>query len=84
MLVNNAVLPAPAQVFWVFIEAVQSGQLPHHLGITLCRLIVSFIVAMTLGIIIGYSLGRSATANRFFDHWVIIFLNNDDVDTFSW
>jgi NitT/TauT family transport system permease protein len=75
MLVSNAALPPPAQVFWVFIAAVQSGQLPHHLGITLCRLLVSFIVAMNLGVIIGYSLGRSETANRFFDHWVIIFLN---------
>lgn len=75
VLVDTAVLPTPSLVFSTLIEAIRSGELPHHLGITLYRLAISFILAMLLGTAIGIVLGRHQKTNNFFDSWLIILLN---------
>lgn len=72
---NSPVLPTPKAVATVFWAAVQSGQLPYHLGMTLVRLLVSFTIAMLLGCSIGIVLGRYQNINAFFDQWLIVFLN---------
>lgn len=74
-LANSAVLPTPARVIQVLITEIQSGQLPHNLAVTLARLATSFVLAMTLGSAIGILLGRCPRVDRFFDSWLIIFLN---------
>lgn len=71
----SPVLPSPALVFTTLIDAINSGELPHHLGITLFRLAISFFLAMLLGIAIGLALGRHKHMNLFFDSWLIILLN---------
>lgn len=75
VLADTAVLPTPSLVFSTLIEAIRSGELPHHLGITLYRLAISFILAMLLGTAIGIVLGRHQKTNNFFDSWLIILLN---------
>jgi len=75
ILVDSAVLPTPALVLNTLLEAIRSGELPHHLGITLYRLTISFILAMLLGTAIGVILGRHQKTNNFFDSWLIILLN---------
>ncbi len=72
---NSPALPTPNAVATVFWTAVQSGQLPYHLGMTLVRLLVSFTIAMLLGCSIGIVLGRYQRINAFFDQWLIVFLN---------
>lgn len=74
-LINSPTLPAPTLVFDVLIKAIQSGELPHHLGITLFRLAISFTLAMLLGVAIGLALGRKKGLNNFFDSWLVILLN---------
>jgi len=71
----SPVLPSPVLVFTTLIDAINSGELPHHLGITLFRLAISFFLAMLLGIAIGLALGRHKQTNLFFDSWLIILLN---------
>ena len=71
----SPVLPSPVLVFTTLIDAIKSGELPHHLGITLFRLAISFFLAMFLGIAIGLALGRYKKTNLFFDSWLIILLN---------
>jgi len=68
-------LPAPEAVFLVMIEEIRSGQLPYHLAVTLARLVVSFIIAMSLGTALGIFLGQHGKVDRFFDSWLVIFLN---------
>lgn len=68
-------LPAPWAVFQVLGAEIRSGDLPFHLGVTLARLAVSFVLAMSLGTAIGIFLGRHEAADRFFDGWLVIFLN---------
>jgi NitT/TauT family transport system permease protein len=72
---DSRTLPTPVAVAAVLWQALQSGELPYHLGVTLLRLAVSFTVAMLLGSAIGIMLGRNARLNAFFDNWLVIFLN---------
>ena len=72
---HSSLLPLPQTVAQVFFAHCQSGELPYHLGVTLLRLLVSFIISMTIGGVIGVALGRNEKLNAFFDHWLVIFLN---------
>lgn len=75
MWLDSPVLPDVLTVFKVFWQAIVSGELPHHLGITLWRLLVSFSIAMIAGCVFGVVLGRHPALNAFFDQWLVIFLN---------
>jgi len=75
LYINNNTLPTPVVVMQVFWQEIESGQLPHHLGVTLLRLIASFSIAMFLGCAIGIILGRNKKLDAFFDNWLVIFLN---------
>ena len=75
IFINDNTLPTPIVVLDVFWQEIESGQLPHHLGITLLRLIASFSIAMFLGCALGILLGRNKKLDAFFDNWLIIFLN---------
>lgn len=75
IFLDTRLLPDPITVIRVLGKEVQSGRLPYHLSATLARLTVSFIIAMLLGIAIGIALGRREKLDRFFDQWLIIFLN---------
>ena len=75
IFINDNTLPTPVVVLHVFWQEIKSGELPHHLGITLLRLLASFSIAMFLGCAIGILLGRNKRLDVFFDNWLIIFLN---------
>ncbi len=75
IVINDNTLPTPALVLQVFWQEIESGQLPHHLGITLLRLIISFSIAMLLGCAMGIALGINKKLDAFFDNWLVIFLN---------
>lgn len=68
-------LPSPLQVANAIGTEVRSGELFLHMGATLARVAAAFVVAMAVGSAIGIVLGRSRSLNRFFDPWVIFFLN---------
>ncbi|MEL6426201.1 MAG: ABC transporter permease [Pseudomonadota bacterium] len=72
---DPTVLPPPWQVFGIAVEEARSGELWHHLGSTLARVAAAFVLAMSVGTALGLWLGRSVTANRWADPWVIVFLN---------
>ena len=75
LYLDNNSLPPPLVVLAVLKKEIISGQLPHHLGVTLLRLLVSFSIAMLLGGLIGIALGLNKKLDQFFDNWLIIFLN---------
>jgi NitT/TauT family transport system permease protein len=72
---NSSNLPSPLIVGSAFWQGCLSGEIPYHLGITLLRLIISFSIAMSLGCAIGIALGVNKKLDRFFDNWLVIFLN---------
>lgn len=75
MVLHSSNLPLPESVALVFWQACVSGELPYHLGVTLLRLVVSFVIAMSLGCAIGILLGQHKKLDAFFDNWLVIFLN---------
>ncbi|AZO25785.1 MULTISPECIES: ABC transporter permease [unclassified Mesorhizobium] len=67
--------PGPGQVWQVLLREAASGDLFYHLGATLGRVAAAYIVAMIVGSVIGILLGSYRGADRFFNPWVILFLN---------
>ncbi|MDH3264071.1 MAG: ABC transporter permease [Paracoccaceae bacterium] len=69
------VLPAPWALVQPFAEALASGKLPYHLGMTLWRVAWAFALAMAIGIALGYVMGRHPRIDRWLDPWLVVFLN---------
>jgi NitT/TauT family transport system permease protein len=75
LLAGDAKLPAPPVVLAATLVEAKSGALFFNLGVTLLRVALAFILAMTLGAAIGYLMGRVRLANRLGDPWLILLLN---------
>jgi NitT/TauT family transport system permease protein len=75
LIAASRYLPGP----WIVVEAMvreaQAGELWVNIEATLIRVAFSFVVAMFIGSAIGIALGRHPGADRFFDTWLIFFLN---------
>lgn len=69
------VLPTPWRVAALIAAETASGELPGHLAATLARTAGAFALAMGVGMALGLLMGRSETANRALDPWLIVFLN---------
>ncbi|NDV86672.1 ABC transporter permease subunit [Aurantimonas aggregata] len=74
-IADSRVLPCPAAVAEAFWRDALTGEMFFHLAMTLFRVAAAFLLAMVFGSIIGVALGMSRQANRFFDPWLILFLN---------
>ena len=75
LLLDTSLLPSPAAVLQAFWLTVQSGELAHNLLITLRRVLISFVLAMALGTLLGVWMGRSRGANALLDPLLVLFLN---------
>lgn len=62
-------------VFAAMARETASGELAYHLGVTLFRVTLSFILALTIGSALGIVLGMKRGLDRLFDPWVVLFLN---------
>lgn len=69
------ILPSPLAVTVFLIHEFANGDLLYHLGFTLFRVSAAFTIAMIVGSAIGLWLGRSRTADRLLDPWLILLLN---------
>ncbi len=67
--------PGPAAVFGTMSGLAQSGALWSNISVTLERLVYAFSAAMMIGSVIGILLGTFPKADKFFDPWLILFLN---------
>jgi ABC-type nitrate/sulfonate/bicarbonate transport system permease component len=74
-LLETPLLPGPGAVLESLWQALQAGELQQHLGVTLRRVLISFVLAMLLGTLLGLWMGRSALANALFDPLLVLFLN---------
>ncbi|MFQ5939334.1 MAG: ABC transporter permease [Alphaproteobacteria bacterium] len=72
---DSRLLPGPVTVLDVLVRDIGDGELPYHVGVTLARVAASFVLAMAIGTAIGIAMGRVKTLDRFFDSWLILFLN---------
>lgn len=76
LILNDAqVLPAPWDVLAEMQKLWQQGRLQENLIATGGRVFAAFVLAMTVGGLLGYAMGRSETFNAWADPWLIVFLN---------
>ncbi len=75
LLAGDQKLPAPPLVLAAIVTEARSGALFFHLGVTLARVGLAFVLAMTLGSALGYLMGRVRLANRLGDPWLILLLH---------
>jgi NitT/TauT family transport system permease protein len=74
-LAGERMLPAPTTVLMAIAAEARSGDLFIHLGATLARVFLAFVLAMAVGTAIGLLMGRHAVADRLGDPWLVILLN---------
>ena len=66
-----SIMPAPHIVVDVMWKEMMAGPIWKDVAITMGRIAASFSLAMTIAVILGFAMGVSKTAGRFFDVWVI-------------
>ncbi|TNC60391.1 ABC transporter permease [Rubellimicrobium roseum] len=69
------VLPAPWALIEPLVREIGSGELPYHLWRTLVRVAWAFVLAMSIGVAIGYLMGTRPRLDRWLDPWLVVFLN---------
>ncbi len=74
-LTDRVILPSPVTVLTSLQHHLFEGELLYHLGVTLIRVFISFVVAFALGSAIGIIMGRSRRFDAALDGVVILFLN---------
>ena len=74
-ILNIETLPSPLDVFFKLQKDLSNGSLIYHLSITLYRVLVSFLLAMFIGVAIGILMGNNKKIDNILDSWNIIFLN---------
>jgi len=68
-------LPSPATVLAFLMREGATGDLASNIGVTLARVGISFVIAMSLGCLLGIALGRSRLADRLLDTPLLVILN---------
>ncbi len=74
-IAGQRMLPGPQTVGLALWDETRSGALAFHLGVTLLRVAVAFVIAMTVGTALGVWMGRSRLADRLADPWLVALLN---------
>ncbi|WP_027855134.1 ABC transporter permease [Marinobacterium litorale] len=72
---NDPLLPSPYQVLLTGYQEFVSGNLLHHLLVTLRRVAIAFVMAMLLGTLLGWVMGRSQRVSRALDPLLVLMLN---------
>ena len=74
-LAQSRLLPGPLTVGATILTDLRSGELPFQMSCTIARVTGSFAIAMVLGTIAGYAMGRSTALDRYADPWLVVLIN---------
>lgn len=75
VLAASRFLPSPLAVAAHVVDLATTGRLIEDFAKTLARAAAGFVVAMALGGLLGFALGRLRWADRLFGPWVMVGLN---------
>jgi len=75
MGLQSKALPAPSSVLLALWQETLSGDLLFHLGSTLSRVALSFVLSMLAGVALGIWMGRSRRVDQTLDGLLILGLN---------
>ena len=68
-------MPSPVLVAGEIVDLTLNGHLLADFAKTLTRAAIGFVVALTLGGVLGFVLGRVSAVDRLFGPWVLVGLN---------
>lgn len=74
-IAQSRLLPGPGAVVEYIYDETVHGNMVFELGITLWRVVASFVVAMVIGSALGLAMGQLTGLDRALDPWLIVFLN---------
>ena len=72
---DKSIFPSLIIILKTLLNEISDGELFFHLGMTMYRVLVSFLIAMAVGICIGILMGNNRKIDQFLDIWNILFLN---------
>lgn len=75
LLTDSSMFPLPIDVLNSLIDHISSGELLYHLGITLYRVTMIFLIAMPLGIAFGLLMGNFKKVDAALDTLLVLGLN---------
>lgn len=75
LIAASRFLPSPVMVAALIVDLTRHGPLLDDFARTLLRALAGFGIAMGLGTVLGYALGRVAVLDRLFGPWVVVGLN---------
>lgn len=75
LLLNSANLPTISAVVDSFFTHIAEGQMIEHLLTTLFRVVISFAIAMFLGVLVGTLMGAFSNLDKACDSLLVIALN---------
>lgn len=64
---NPHLIPPPTKVFATALPMIQSGEIFMHIGISLVRVVVGFVLGTALAIVVGVVMGRLKLVNELLD-----------------
>jgi NitT/TauT family transport system permease protein len=70
-MLPSSVMPAPHVVVKVLWAEMTAGPIWVDVAITLTRIAIAFSVALSAAVVLGFAMGLSRTAERYFDIWVV-------------
>ncbi|MFX3672842.1 MAG: aliphatic sulfonate ABC transporter permease SsuC [Paenisporosarcina sp.] len=66
-ILPNRILPAPSDVYFAAVELMKTGELFHHVWISLWRALAGFLIGGSIGFILGLFNGLFRTTEMLFD-----------------
>ena len=72
---HSRLFPGAGAVLATLGDEVLHGDLLHHLGATLVRVTIAFVLAMTAGTVIGLAMARWRTIDTLLDSTIVLLLN---------
>lgn len=73
--IDSRLFPSLLAVVAALGAELRSGALLHHLGVTLGRVTIAFVLAMVFGSLIGIAMGRLRRLDILLDGWIMLLLN---------
>ena len=72
---DTELLPTPYHVLLNLLRHLQEGELLFHVGVTLTRVVISFVLAMSIGVALGIVMGRYKKWDVALDGILVLALN---------
>ncbi len=70
-ILPSSVMPSPSVVIVVLWHEIHASPIWINVAISMGRIALAFTVALSVSLVLGFAMGLSKTAERFFDVWVV-------------